>query len=81
MTCLTGLVFTNEVTIKLRNFSTAQRELVKELLAAKQLGICKTTTYGGPKLSFKNLDSILKNGKNSIKIDIILTREESKEML
>ncbi len=69
------------LTIKLRNFGMQQQALVKELLEAKQLGICKTTISSQVKPVFKSLDSILGNGSDSIKIDIILTNEGSREML
>ncbi len=80
MKCHTEQVFTNEVTIKLRNFGLAQQELCRELLEAKHLGICKITTLANGTQSFKSLDSILKNSNVSMKTDIILTREKSKEM-
>ncbi len=73
--------FTNEVTIKLNNFGFMQQELARELLEARPLGICKIITSEGQRSSFKSLDSILKSGKISMKIDIILTKEKSKEML
>ncbi len=79
--CLTGLVFTKEALIKLRNFSTAQRELVKELLLAQPLGICKITTYVDPKLNFKNLDLTYENGRTSTRTVTILTKDELKETL
>ena len=79
--CLTGLAFTKEAIIKLRNFSTAQVELSKELLLAKPLGICKITTYVDPKLNFKNLDITYENGKNTTRTVTILTKDDLKEML
>ncbi len=79
--CLTEQGFTKEVTIKLRNFGIQQRELARELLEAKPLGICKIITSEDQRLSFKSLDSILKSGNVSMKIDIILTNEESKGTL
>jgi len=81
MKCRTELGFTEEVTIKLRNFGTAQEALCRELLAAKQLGICKITTSENGKPVFRSLDGMLRNGNNTIKIDIILTNVGSKEML
>ncbi len=81
MECLIEPGFTKEVTIKLRNFGMAQRALALELLEAKPLGICKIITSEAQKQSFKSLDSILKSGNVSIKIDIILTNEESKGTL
>ncbi len=58
-----------------------QQALCKELLAAKQLGICKTTTSVNAKPVFRSLDSILGNSSDSMRIDIILTNEGSKETL
>ncbi len=79
--CLTEPGFTKEVTIRLRNFGLKQRELSRELLEAKPLGICKIITSEDQKSSFKSLDSILRSGNVSMKIDIILTNEESKGTL
>ncbi len=77
--CLTGLAFTKEALIKLRNFSIAQQELSKELVLAKPLGICKITTYVDPKYSFKNLDLTYNVGKNTTRTVTILTNDELKE--
>jgi len=79
--CLTGLAFTKEALVKLRNFSTAQQELSKELVLAQPLGICKITTYVDPKFGFKNLDLTYENGKNSTRTVTILTKEDLKETL
>ncbi len=79
--CLTGLAFTKEALTKLRNFSTAQQELVKELVLAKPLGICKITTYVDPKLNFKNLDLTYENGKSTTRTVTILTKDDLKETL
>ncbi len=80
MKCLTeDKVFTNEVTIKLRNFGTRQEALCRELLAAQHLGICKITTSENGKPVFKSLASMLENGRDIIKTDIILTRSDSRE--
>ena len=79
--CLTEQDFTRELTIRLRNFGTRQEALVRELLAAQSLGICKITTSVNGKPVFRSLDSMLANGRDIIKTDIILTREDSKEML
>ncbi len=79
--CLTEPGFTREVTIKLRNFGIQQQALAKELLEAKPLGICKIITSRDQRLSFKSLDSILRSGNVSMKIDITLTKENPKEML
>ncbi len=79
ITCLTEQGFTNEVTIKLRNFGTAQQALARELLQAKPLGICKITTSANQRQSFKSLGSILKSGNVTMKIDIILTRKDPEE--
>ncbi len=80
MICHTEPVFTSEVTIKLKNFGRMQQALVRELLAAKSLGICKITTSENGKPVFKSLASMLENGRSTIKTDIILTNVESKEM-
>ncbi len=70
---------TREVTIKLNNFGMAQQALARELLEAKPLGICKIITSAKAKRSFRSLDSILKSGNVSMKIDIILTRNDPEE--
>ncbi len=80
MNCLTGLAFTKEALIKLRNFSIAQQELSRELVEAQPLGICKITTYVDPKLNFKSLDLTWQNGKNTTRTATILTKEDLKEM-
>ncbi len=77
--CLTGLAFTKEAIIKLKNFSMAQQELSKELVLAQPLGICKITTYVDPKLNFKNLDLTYHVGKNTTRTVTILTNEELRE--
>ncbi len=79
--CLTGLVFTNEVLTKLKSFSIAQQELSLALVGAKQLGICKITTYVDPKLSFKSLDLTYNVGKNTTRTVTILTNDELRETL
>ncbi len=76
---LTEPGFTKEVTIKLRNFGMQQQELARELLEAKPLGICKIITSPEGRQSFKSLDSILKSGNVSMRIDIILTRRDPEE--
>ncbi len=76
---LTRPDFTSEVTIKLRNFGDMQAALSRELLEAKPLGICKIITSPEGKQSFKSLDSILKSGSVSMKIDIILTKRDLEE--
>ncbi len=73
--------FTKEAITKLRNFGIAQQALAKELVLAQPLGICKITTYVGPKFDFRNLDLTYENGKNSTRTVTILTSEESREML
>ncbi len=78
--CLTGLDFTKEAIIKLKNFSMAQQELSKELVLAQPLGICKITTYVDPKLNFKNLDITWQNGKSTTRTCTILTSDELKEI-
>jgi len=79
--CLTGLAFTKEAIIKLRNFSTAQQELSKELVLAQPLGICKITTYVDPKFDFRNLDLTYNVGKGTTRSVTILTNDELKETL
>jgi len=79
--CLTGQDFTREAIIKLKNFSMAQRELSKELVLAKPLGICKITTYVDPELNFRNLDLTYAIGKNITRTVTILTKDELKETL
>ncbi len=79
--CLTGLAFTKEALEKLRNFSTAQQELSKELVLAQPLGICKITTYVDQKFGFKNLDLTYENGKLTTRTVTILTNDELKETL
>jgi len=77
--CLTEPGFTREVTIKLRNFGTAQQALARELLEAKPLGICRIITSTNQRRSFKSLDSMLRSGSVSMKIDIILTKSDLEE--
>ncbi len=77
--CLTGLAFTNEAIVKLKNFSMAQRELSQALVAAQPLGICKITTCVDQKFAFKNLDITWHVGKNTIRTVTILTKDELKE--
>ncbi len=77
--CHTEPVFSNVTTIKLRNFGILQEALVKELLEAKSLGICKITTSVNQKPVFRSLDSMLENGRDTMKIDIILTRNDREE--
>ncbi len=79
MKCLTEPGFTKEVTIRLRNFGMAQEALSRELLEAKPLGICKIITSPEGEQSFKSLDSILKSGNVSMKIDITLTKKGQEE--
>ncbi len=79
--CLTGLAFTKEAIIKLRNFSIAQQELAKELLLAKPLGICKITTYVDQKFVFKSLALTRDVGLNTTRTVTILTNDELKETL
>ncbi len=78
--CLTGLAFTREAIVKLKNFTIAQQELSRELVLAQPLGICKITTYVDPKLDFKNLDLTYNVGKNTTRTVTILTKEELKEI-
>ncbi len=81
MNCLTGLAFTKEALNKLRNFSTAQQELCRELVLAKPLGICKITTYVDPKLNFVSLALTRNVGKDTTRTVTILTNDELKETL
>ncbi len=78
--CLTGLNVSKQVMDKLRSFGIMQQELARELLEAKPLGICKITTYVGPKFDFKNLDITRDVGKDTIRTVTILTKEDLKEM-
>ncbi len=73
-------VFSSEVSIKLRNFGRMQEELVRELLAAKSLGICKISTSENGESVFKSLASMLRSGNDIIKTDIILTNLGTKEI-
>ncbi len=77
--CLTGLAFTKEALIKLRNFSIAHQELSKELVLAKSLGICKITTYVSPEFDFESLGLTYVSGKNTTRTVTILTKDELKE--
>ncbi len=77
--CLIEPVFSSEVSFKLKNFGRMQEALVRELLAAKSLGICKISTSVNGKSNFKSLDSILLSGNDTMKIDIILTNTGTKE--
>jgi len=79
--CLTGLAFTKEAMLKLKNFSMAQSELSKELVVAQPLGICKITTYVDPELNFKSLDLTYRVGKDTTRTVTILTKEELRETL
>ncbi len=79
--CLTGLAFTKEARVKLKNFSMAQQALSKELVLAQPLGICRITTYVDQKFGFKNLDLTYENGKCSTRTVTILTNDELKETL
>ncbi len=79
--CLTGKAFTKEAIAKLRDFSMAQVALSKELLEAKQLGICKITTYVDPKLGFKSLALTRDVGLSTTRTVTILTNDELKETL
>ncbi len=79
--CLTGLAFTKEALIKLRNFSTAQQELSQALLEAKPLGICKITTYVDQKFGFKSLALTRDVGLSTTRTVTILTNDELKEIM
>ncbi len=78
--CLTGLAFTKEALIKLRNFSIAHQELSKELVLAQSLGICKITTYVDPKFAFKSLDLTYVSGKSTTRTVTVLTKDELREI-
>ncbi len=80
MSCLTEQDFTKEVTIKLRNFGMKQQALARELLEAKHLGICKISTSTKEVSAFKSLALMLESGSVSMKIDIILTNSNTKEI-
>ncbi len=79
--CLTGLAFTKEALVKLRNFSTAQQELSQALLEAKPLGICKITTYVDQKFGFKSLALTRDVGLSITRTVTILTNDELKEIM
>ncbi len=81
MNCLTGLAFTNVALAKLKKFSMAQQELSKELVLAKQLGICKITTYVDQELNFVSLALTRNVGKDTTRTVTILTKDELKETL
>ncbi len=76
---LTKQAFTKEAIKRLKEFSTAQQELSKELFLAQLLGICKITTYVDQELNFKSLDLTYENGKNTTKTVTILTNDELRE--
>ncbi len=66
---------------KLNNFFMAHQALSRELSEAKPLGTCKITTSKGQKSSFRSLDSMLENGRNSIKTVTTHTNVAQREML
>jgi len=68
-----------ECTMLLKKFFTAQQGLSRELLAAKPLGICKTSIYGTNVLSLKNPIVTSINGRNSTTFDTF-GRKDSKEI-
>ncbi len=68
------------LTIRLKNFGIQQQALRRELLEAKHLGICKIIISEGVKPVFKNLDLTSESGQNTIRTDITLTREKSREI-
>ncbi len=61
------------------DFSTKQRELSRELLVAKPLGICKTSIYGTNVSNWKNPVLTLLNGKSNTILDTF-GRNVSKEI-
>ncbi len=77
--CLTEQAFSSEVSIKLKNFGRMQEALVRELLAAKSLGICKICTSENGKPVFRSLVSMLQSGNDIIKTDITLTNTGTRE--
>ncbi len=62
-----------------RKFYMAQQELSRELLAAKPLGICKTSIYGINESSSRNPIVTSISGKNSTTLDMF-GRKGSREM-
>ncbi len=62
-----------------KKFYMAQQELSRELLAAKPLGICKTSIYGTNVLSLRNPLVTCVSGKNNT-ISDTFGRSVSKEM-
>ncbi len=77
ITCKDGKLLIN----KLNAFFTAQQALSRELQEAKPLGTCRITTSKGRKHVFRSLDSMLENGRNSIRTVITHTNVSQKEML
>ncbi len=63
----------------LRKFFMAQSALSRELLAAKPLGICKTSIYGTNVLSLRNPIATSINGKNNT-ISDTFGRNDSREI-
>ncbi len=76
--CLTGQAFTKECIIKLKEFSQAQQALSQELVLAKNLGICRISTYVDPEFGFKSLDLTYVSGKYTTRTVTILTKDELK---
>ncbi len=66
---------------KLRRFFMEHQALSRELSEAQPLGTCKITTSKGQKFVFRSLDSMLENGKNTIKTVTTHTNVKSREML
>ncbi len=65
---------------KLTDFSTRQSALSAELLEARPLGICKTSTFGNLKLGFRNLDLTNVSGHTIIKIDTTHSKRDTKSL-
>ncbi len=66
---------------KLKAFFIQHQALSLELSEAKPLGTCRITTSENGKHVFRSLDSMLENGKESIKTVTTHTNAASREML
>ncbi len=63
----------------LKSFSMKQRELSRELLEAKPLGICKTSIYGTNVSNWRSHILTLTSGKNNTIFDTF-GKNDSKEI-
>ncbi len=72
-------LLSKEIKLLLRDFSTKQRELSRELLEAKPLGICKTSIFGTNVSNWRNPVLTLLNGKSNTILDTF-GRNGSKEI-